>query len=221
MHAHNGEGIGPRCTRRIHEIQIAHARRHRFRHADNGRDEDQGQRQNCIDNPRTKRARDRHRQQHGWEGVEHIRHPHDGHIGLAAGITRQHAQHSANHESECHGCDPHEPGKPPAIQQARQHIAAKFIRAQDVIRRTNWPQAPDHAALIGVMRRDQRRKHNREQHQQQDRRAEDCHRVAPHTLPDTSPIARGAFCRLPRLDREFSFRCRWGGCAIGHCLSPA
>ena len=87
------------------------------------------------------------------------------------------------------GSEPEEQRQPPAVDQARDHVAAELVGAERIAGRADPAQPADHAALIRIGEAEIGREDRRERDQQDDGRAGDADRIARQAAEHARPVA--------------------------------
>ena len=110
-------------------------------------------------------------------------------LSAAAHEARDDADRRAGEEREHHRQQAHQQRQPAAIDEAAQHVAAEFVRAERVERIADRPQAAQHRAAIGIGGRDPRREDRGEHDRENDDGGDDGDRIAQQPAADAGPVA--------------------------------
>src|ERR1700704_392896 len=188
VHAHDGEGAGAGCPRRLDEIHIPHAGGDALGNAGDLRHEHHREGHDGIDDARTENARNRDRKQHRGKCVEHVDGAHDRGIDLPADIAGDETERRSDDEGKDHGENADQQGQAPAIDQTRQHIAAEFVGAERIIWCPDMAEAANHRSLIRVGEPKPRRAQGGKKNRDQNAGANHADLVAYDAAADRRPV---------------------------------
>jgi len=103
-------------------------------------DENDRDRKERIGEAGTEGAGNRHGQQYRGKSIEDVGHAHDRHVRASARETGNEAERAADEQRRRNRQHAHHERKPSAVDEPREHVAAKLVCPEDVIRRADRKQ---------------------------------------------------------------------------------
>jgi hypothetical protein len=156
--------------------------------------------QNHLEEPRTEDRQDQEAQQHAGESHQDVHEPHDHVLDPAPGIAGHQAQRRPDHPAQQDRAHAHQERDPPGEEHAGENVAAEWVTPQ-YMRLIRGLQAGSGVLNQRIVRREERRGHRQNGHQ--DGKAQSEHsRSVPEECPPQSPalavlLGRGRFSGHP------------------------